>query len=73
MHYSDYTNITKDQIDNDFNKMRYRQCKTGQLVVLPLKKEAKLLITKYINRLPEINALPEVKFNSKNKDEGTGT
>jgi integrase len=65
MRYSDYTNITKDQIDEDFNKMRYRQCKTGQLVVLPVKKEAKLLIAKYINRLPEINALPEVKYNSK--------
>ena len=28
-------------------------------------KEAKLLIAKYIDRLSEINALPEVKFNSK--------
>lgn len=36
MRYSDYTNISKDQIDDDFNKMRYRQCKTGQLVVLPM-------------------------------------
>ncbi len=65
MRYSDYTNISKDQIDDDFNKMRYRQYKTGQLAVLPVKKEAKILIAKYIDRLPEINALPEVKFNNK--------
>ncbi|WP_018613786.1 site-specific integrase [Segetibacter koreensis] len=65
MRYSDYTNITKDQIDEDFTKIRYNQGKTGQLVVLPVKKEAKILLIKYFNRLREINSLPEVKYNSK--------
>lgn len=65
MRYSDYTNISKDQIDENSNKIRYRQCKTGQLVILPVKKEAKILISKYISCLHDINALPEVKYNSK--------
>jgi len=43
MRYSDYTNINKDQIADDLNKIRYRQCKTGQLVVLPVKKKLRFL------------------------------
>ena len=65
MRYSDYSNISKDQIDDNFSKIRYRQCKTGKLVVLPIKKEAKILIGKYVDHLQEINALPEVRYNSK--------
>lgn len=65
MRYSDFSNIQKEQIESSFKKIRYKQEKTGQLVVLPLKKEVKKLLDKYIDRLEEVNNLPEIKYNSK--------
>ncbi len=65
MRYSDYTNISKEQIEDDFRMIRYKQCKTGKIVVLPVKREAKFLLVKYFDQLQEINELSEVKFNSK--------
>lgn len=65
MRYSDFSNIQKEQIDSSFKKIRYKQEKTGQLVVLPLKKEVIKLLDKNIDRLVEINNLPEIKYNSK--------
>ncbi|HEU0226514.1 MAG TPA: hypothetical protein VFQ86_02155 [Arachidicoccus soli] len=35
------------------------------MVVLPIKKEVKILLDKYIDRLEEVNNLPEIKYNSK--------
>lgn len=65
MRYSDFSKIRKEQIESGFKKIRYKQEKTGQLVVLPLKDEAKKLLDKHIDRLDEINSLPEIRYNSK--------
>src|SRR6266542_1027221 len=63
--YFDNINRSKEQIKDDFRMIRYKQCKTGKIVVLPVKREAKFLLVKYFDQLQEINELSEVKFNSK--------